>query len=489
LLNQAGRNRNRDLQVCCPKLRWGPSVAQQSDRNPKSGLPNLPRTVEDAILVTLNLEYNYLWVDRYCINQHGDDEKVMQINQMDLIYQGAEVTIFDTAGDDPTLGLAGVTAFQPRVGPVQAKIGGLTLGAIVYDINNSAMIRMSTWNSRGWTYQEAIFSRRRLFFTEAGVIFDCPVMKCHETLTFPIHSEINREFGYPPCGIPQNPFRIIGRVAEYSGRKPTYSNDKLNAFKGVLNAYERLEHPIRHHWGVPIFPRDANSKVDGNECTCVGFVVGLCWQYYPPGQGVEYKRLPEFPSWSWCGWDGKVDVAVWENQGSEDESDVKIGVELIDGRVVDWNVFGCDEFHDENSDSWAASSYLLVDAWTIPVDLRYYPQRVSSTWGVHAIVGDGLEARLFNYQLSIPSSNPTAAEFEVFESRTYIRIDPGAVGTIDPSDSLFVLVVEEKEGCFERVGSFFLGEKAYPIPGRTGHGDQGWDIDCLSWERRVIRLA
>jgi hypothetical protein len=74
-------------------------------------------------------------------------------------------------------------------------------------------------------------------------------------------------------------------------------------------------------------------------------------------------------------------------------------------------------------------------------------------------VGDGLEARLFNCQFSIPSSNPTAAEFEVFESRTYIGIDPGAVGTIDPSDSLFVLVVEEKEGCLRGLEVSFSGRR------------------------------
>lgn len=122
---------------------WGPPVTQPREDNLNGGLPNLPRTVEDAILVTLQLGYHYLRVDRYCIDQnHGDDKKI-QINQMDLIYQEAEVTIIATAGEDPSFSLPNVTPSQPRVGPVKVNVRGLRLSAIIYPINRSKMIEES----------------------------------------------------------------------------------------------------------------------------------------------------------------------------------------------------------------------------------------------------------------------------------------------------------------------------------------------------------
>ena len=103
-------------------------------------MPSLPRTVGDTILVTLKLGYHYLWADRYCIDQNDGRDKALQINQMDLVYQEAEITVIATAGDDPSFGPPGVTAFQPRTSPVQVNIGDLKLGTIVYPIKGSKMI-------------------------------------------------------------------------------------------------------------------------------------------------------------------------------------------------------------------------------------------------------------------------------------------------------------------------------------------------------------
>jgi hypothetical protein len=48
-----------------------PSVPDDSEQLPTK----LPRTIEDAITVTQKLDFRYLWVDRYCINQQPDEEQ------------------------------------------------------------------------------------------------------------------------------------------------------------------------------------------------------------------------------------------------------------------------------------------------------------------------------------------------------------------------------------------------------------------------------
>jgi hypothetical protein len=464
---------------------WGLSVDQQSKHDINSIISDLPRTVQDAILVTLELGYHFLWVDRYCINQHCNDEKLLQINQMDRIYQGAQVTIIAMAGDDPSFGLPGVS--RPRVGPFQVEIDSLKLGAIMHGIDDLVTIGNSKWNTRGWTYQEAVLSRRRLFFTEWGVMFDCPIMKCYETLTFPIKPEDDRWVRKTPsCGIRQNPLHIIRRISEYSGRQLSHSNDRLNAFKGVLEAYERLEHPVRHHWGVPILPPRVNHKLEkrkGKESSCAGFVLGLCWPHYTRGS----KRLPEFPSWSWSGWDGKTNFLRHEEYLAEsprraDARNVRISVELANGRLLDWDDFMCDYFCRKSSVSSPASIYLLVDAWTVPVKLHYHHRdnaRIDNP--LEVLVSDGTSTYRFVYSSSM-EADLTLSDTEIndIECGAYTGIVLGS-----RVKSNFVLVVQEKQGCMQRVGSFFL-ENPKEV---AKNGVVDWDVNQFPWERRTIRLG
>jgi hypothetical protein len=76
-------------------------------------LDDAPKVISDSIDVTLKLQLQYLWVDRYCINQSDEDDKHNQIRQMDLIYANARVTIIAAAGEGPAYGLPGVNG-TPR---------------------------------------------------------------------------------------------------------------------------------------------------------------------------------------------------------------------------------------------------------------------------------------------------------------------------------------------------------------------------------------
>lgn len=130
---------------------------------------NLPATIEDAITVTEKLGYRYLWIDRYCIQQ-DEEEKMRQIQQMDLIYQLAEVVIIAAFGHDPTSGLPGVRK-TPRVYQPRATIGSHVLASTMR--RPGLVIASSTWTTRAWTYQEALLARRRLVFMEEQVYFEC----------------------------------------------------------------------------------------------------------------------------------------------------------------------------------------------------------------------------------------------------------------------------------------------------------------------------
>jgi hypothetical protein len=105
------------------------------------------RTVLDAMVVTRELGYRYLWVDEYCINQTNESHRTAQIGIMDRIYQGADLTIVAAAGEDKWYGLPGINNATCRRGK-RIDISEMTI------FTNGPVpeqdTRESTWFSRAW---------------------------------------------------------------------------------------------------------------------------------------------------------------------------------------------------------------------------------------------------------------------------------------------------------------------------------------------------
>lgn len=98
---------------------------------------DVPDVIRDAITVTTELLYRYLWVDRYYIPQHNCEEsdyeekkckeekwkveeRNRQLQHIDSIYSKAQATIMTVAGKDSTYSLPGVEpTFRPRQPTVQ----------------------------------------------------------------------------------------------------------------------------------------------------------------------------------------------------------------------------------------------------------------------------------------------------------------------------------------------------------------------------------
>ncbi|KAI0865934.1 HET-domain-containing protein [Xylaria cubensis] len=280
---------------------WGASATSEEEPPAPDRLPiKLPATVEDAITVTLGLGYDYLWVDRYCISQHGGDEKAQEIARMDEIYQGAEIVIIDAAGDDPALGLPGVSRQRSVTQPHVTTSTHTLVSLMPYPLNQ---ILISKWATRGWTYQEGVLAKRRLFFTNEQVYFECDVYGCLETLCQPLI--------HPPHGVPSikhtNVIPDIKRsgtiiisdyLREYNKRQLSYPSDALNAFRGIFHMFERQNPPILHCGGIPLLNHDSDGQVSTSAANLLGFLRGLCW--IAPWE--DAVRRPGFPSWSWTGW-------------------------------------------------------------------------------------------------------------------------------------------------------------------------------------------
>ena len=158
------------------------SLVQCADGTKK--LPqHLPQVIQDSIEVTRALGHQYLWVDKFCIAQDSPELKHYQILQMDAIYQNANLTIVSAAGTYESHDL-------PRVSSAQRTPQNATrsrdVTAMWYPADPHSTIVKSNWSTRGWTFQEAVLSRRRLVFTDDQTYFEFGTMSCLESIQYPL---------------------------------------------------------------------------------------------------------------------------------------------------------------------------------------------------------------------------------------------------------------------------------------------------------------
>ena len=305
---------------------WGKALDNQ--RHNYTLPDGLPMTIEDSIKVAMALGYQYIWIDRYCIDQSSPTEVRHQVGLMDLIYSNSELTIIAAAGEDPFYGLPGVSN-RARATQHAGQVGSRLLLSTMDE--PAAAISNSVWNTRGWTYQEALLARRRLVFTDQQTYFQCHGMYCIEGLKLPLdglHDQSRQVFkqiyrsgkgiGIFPQGVGTDKWSIFDRIAEYTERTLANDADILNGFKGVTRVFRSRPMEVETIHGIPFFEsplmtQDALSLglTPSHHIDSVvlnhSFATSLLWLTRCPT-----TRRVEFPSWSWSGWHGPV---FWPNKG------------------------------------------------------------------------------------------------------------------------------------------------------------------------------
>ncbi|KAF3811753.1 hypothetical protein GCG54_00014504 [Colletotrichum gloeosporioides] len=225
--------------------------------------------------VTMDMGFEHLWIDKFCIDQNDGKEKDAQISQMDSIYHNAELTIIAAAGSDPTYGLPGIGNKHRQPHPT----------LVIRDINIVSTLRhpekaiqSSKWSTRGWTLQEAVLSRRRLVFTDDQVYFECNAMNCQESLSPSLerfHVKNKSKFRnvmragifgrgdlYEQYGMFDeatiSPTRNLSRFTEivrrYTARDLTKDEDSLRALCGIVREFETSQSQIFQIQGISYLP-------------------------------------------------------------------------------------------------------------------------------------------------------------------------------------------------------------------------------------------
>jgi hypothetical protein len=322
-----------------------PPDSSQIDRATGKLPQNLPLVIKDAITVTQELGFRYLWVDRYCIDQTDRTHIQEQIDKMELIFRGAELTLVHATERN---GLPGVGSLQ-RVHRKTVKLDG-DISLVMTGPDARASINDAPWSFRGWTFQEGLLSRRLLYFTDHELVFQCKwKMSCYESWTededYPEDRELETEAALNGTSVEsslkwiQSSLVQFLRTAEsYTTRELTFGKDSLNAFRGIMKTFEGGA-SYSWHWGVSKsaiynfhgLPTLTNRRRDFSDLERQVLTLSLSWRH---GRPQSSNRRVEFPSWSWAGWHGLV---LWGIKSASPISDFQVYstiLELVDPTEV-----------------------------------------------------------------------------------------------------------------------------------------------------------
>ncbi|KAK3946910.1 heterokaryon incompatibility protein-domain-containing protein [Pseudoneurospora amorphoporcata] len=312
---------------------WGTALVDpQSMQSSTVGpvLPNdgLPKVIRDAMEVVRCLGYRYLWVDRYCIPQGNAEVKHLQIQNMGKIYSLSDLTIIAAAGEDAEYGLPGVSP-PLRTSQLWTTIShGILQLPVLYLNTPNWEVGNSVWASRGWTYQEALLSRRRLVFTDRNVFFQCQSFETVGKKPYPDMDRLRSAGCYimpdpmfPPLVNDRgglfnaSPNAIWERLSEFAARTLSYEEDTLNAMRGILGVWR--EHGTCFLYGLPV-PLNDHLEMDPSEPRFPPLVYdtrynAVLWSLFwrdtwdSPlprwaSSTSSHPRRTLFPSWTWAGW-------------------------------------------------------------------------------------------------------------------------------------------------------------------------------------------
>jgi hypothetical protein len=373
------------------------NVGKLSQKNGLLGFAQwIPTTIKDAIDVVKAIGERYLWVDALCIMQDvDDDEKHHQISAMDWLYSKAILTIIAAEGLSSMDGLQGVREDSRSIKQDSVQVGPDV--CLLAPIKVPQDLDTTVWNSRAWTFQERLLSRRLLIFKSGQMTWHCRGAMAHEDMPA------------PETGAPYKPLRWLtlrkqylasdGKVdgsimifpdqsthivrsetfnqyakllGQYTHRQMTNDGDILNALGGLLHIFRQFfKFPMKY--GLPE----------------ILFDVALLWQ---PAEKLAPRKTggnTKFPSWSWAGWTGQVkyeepfDALVDQNLGTLRRVPLTEDEERREERirpVIRWHIKHklSDELRPLNKSGWGVPlfSKSIPEEWdkdpfaALPVDQR-----------------------------------------------------------------------------------------------------------------------
>ncbi|ESA42070.1 TOL [Neurospora crassa OR74A] len=332
---------------------WGDSVPARlllnnyASRLKGFALDELPRTFQDAILLTQRLNVQFLWIDSLCIIQDSPDDWVAESAKMHFVYQNTHLNLAAAVSPNSSGGF-----FFPRhplsFVPWLMRLDTYSTLALHYELRGPSILYR-----RGWVLQEQILPRRTLIFGRQELYWECSMSKASEffpgagSVTWALSGTIDMQStsvppalsGYLGNGVfTSSRMKLFQRerlldaerleawaslVAEYSGRNLTKQSDKLVAISGLA------EH-LSNGWdGVTYLAGLWSCNLREN----------LLWRCVDIEQS-KGRNTGIAPSWSWASLSAQCEFSVlYQDERPAVDSLAEI-LEAMVSPVTPTNLFG-----------------------------------------------------------------------------------------------------------------------------------------------------
>ena len=292
----------------------------------------LPQNFQDAILTVRKLQLRYLWIDALCIIQDDPADWAREAAKMNEIYGSAYLTIAATSAISSTEGFLGrlqeMECSIPIYGDTRTEpVACLTLTEMPGGGDQGSWpdsIETACWNTRGWTFQERLLSKRVLHFTARKIFWECRTTDASEENEPPRDSSYRTpwlrkgcycEFGslakqdvgaseacfdtwYSIVSMyaVEPPLRgTVLTVSRYSSRELSYETDVLPALSGLAHSFKDV-HGVEKITGT----NDYLAGIWRNDLP-----KGLLWFLHDSSDARRHTQYIA-PSWSWASMKGQV---------------------------------------------------------------------------------------------------------------------------------------------------------------------------------------
>ncbi|EEU47173.1 uncharacterized protein NECHADRAFT_77365 [Fusarium vanettenii 77-13-4] len=302
---------------------------------------DMPPTFQDAIEVTRQLGFRYLWIDSLCIIQDDESDWSQESHRMGTIFEEAGCTIaavdsVDDNGIDHGLFLRRDTdPLSVKLAIPYKKVPLSKLSQRVFKTNASVYVwkmrwlrelpTMNTWDKntitirprivsswgrvprsnwykRGWVLQERLLSRRLIYYTKKKLSWSCFTESGEEEGGDPKDAArislfpLQRGNDYPVFPIWEHV------ISDYQRCQLTFSKDRLAAVGGISARLE-AHFSCKIYAGIPFHsPRDAAEN--------------LLW--YASKGPLRTSNEFHAPSWTWAAFSGEISFFMSTPQGTSE---------------------------------------------------------------------------------------------------------------------------------------------------------------------------
>lgn len=272
---------------------------------PYSGLL---QTIKDAVRVTMELGFSYLWIDALCIIQDSDDDKAVELSRMADIYEHAYVTISAARAlkaQDGFLHSRYIPGERGYRMPFMSREG--QLGSVILWRGREPGV-WEPIDQRAWCLQESILSPRVLEFGTHNTRWHCAHNRTEESRvdfdgwiahseTFAQHGVSHVIIGSIDWDAVQDPWKFVGiwqgLVIHYTSRGIGRQSDKLLAISAVARKIGRVTQ---------------KKYIAGLWQEHIGDLLLWYPDYNTKKEEKPYRISSEYvaPSWSWASFAGEI---------------------------------------------------------------------------------------------------------------------------------------------------------------------------------------